>query len=84
MERKISLGDTIDDFCPKCRLILNHGVVAMVDDEVKQVRCLTCSNEHSYRHARDTRRKKDTKKSLFDQVLSGMPGQQSTGSKRKK
>jgi len=83
MERKISIGDTIDDFCPRCRLILNHGVVAMVDDEVKKTRCLTCTNEHNYRHAKDTRRKKESKASLFDQILSGMPGQSSDGKKRK-
>lgn len=84
MEKKISLGDMIDDFCPRCRLILNHGVVAMVEEEVKKTRCLTCNNEHNYRHAKDTRRKKNTKSSLFDQVLSGMPGHKTDGSKRKK
>ena len=84
MERKISLGDMIDDFCPKCRLIMNHGVVAMVEEEVKKTRCLTCNNEHNYRHAKDTRRIKDSKNSLFEQVLSSMPGHQKTGSKRKK
>ncbi len=84
MERNISLGDMIDDFCPRCRLILNHGVVAMVEDEVKKTRCLTCNNEHNYRNAKDTRRKKDSKSSLFDQVLSGMPGHKTDLSKRKK
>jgi RNase P subunit RPR2 len=84
MEKKISLGDMIDDFCPRCRLILNHGVVAMVEQEVKKTRCLTCQNEHPYRHAKDTRRKTNSKSSLFDQVLSGMPGHQKTGSKKKK
>ena len=27
------LGDVIDDYCVKCKRIMNHSVVSMVDDE---------------------------------------------------
>jgi len=84
MEKKTRLGDMIDDFCPHCRLILNHGVVAILDDEVKKTRCLTCQNEHPYRHAKDSRRKKDDRKSLFDQILAGMPKASGPPSSKKK
>ena len=38
---------------------------------MKKTRCLTCQNEHPYRHAKDARRKKESKKALFEQVLAG-------------
>jgi hypothetical protein len=73
-EREIQLGDEIDDYCTKCRLLTNHGVVAIVGGEVKKVRCNTCLFEHEYRHGKGGRkRKKDDVKSLFEQVLKGMP-----------
>ncbi|HEU4401622.1 MAG TPA: hypothetical protein VFT43_05905 [Candidatus Polarisedimenticolia bacterium] len=71
-QRRVRLGDVIDDYCPRCRLIMNHGVVGMVGDEVKKVRCNTCLSEHQFRHGQlPTRRKSETKK-LFDEVLKGI------------
>ena len=70
--RKARLGDVIDDHCSRCRLVMNHGVVGIVEGEVKKVRCLTCYYEHPYRHGRAGRsqdRKKREMKKLFDQVL---------------
>ena len=48
--RRVRLGDVIDDYCSHCRLIMNHGVVGMVGDEVRKVRCNTCMWEHQFRH----------------------------------
>ena len=45
------LGDTIDDYCPRCRLLLNHAVASLVDGKVVKVICQTCHSEHPYRHA---------------------------------
>lgn len=75
MKKVPRIGEVIDDWCPRCRLLLNHGVVGMVDDEVKKVRCLTCDHEHPYRHGKGKRRKKESEdiKSLFDQLLKTMP-----------
>jgi hypothetical protein len=72
--RRVRLGDVIDDYCPRCRLIMNHGVVGMVGDEVKKVRCNTCLSEHQYRHGRLPKQRRDEKKKLIDEVLKGMPG----------
>ncbi len=72
--RKPRLGDVLDDHCSRCRLLMNHGVVGIVEGEVQKVRCLTCHHEHSYRHGRAGRsqdRKKREMKKLFDQVLRG-------------
>ncbi|MBK6516380.1 MAG: hypothetical protein IPM79_01900 [Polyangiaceae bacterium] len=42
-------GGEIDAFCTKCKMDLNHRIVAMVGDDVKRVKCLTCDGEHNYR-----------------------------------
>jgi hypothetical protein len=59
-ERRLRLGDILDDYCPRERRITNHAVVAMIDDEVKQTRCTTCDADHDYKQARipPQRRKK--------------------------
>ena|SRR5262245_211579 len=70
--RRIRLGDVIDDYCTRCGLIMNHGVVGMVEDEVRKVRCNTCMSEHLYKHARLPKRKRDQTAKLFDEVLRGL------------
>jgi hypothetical protein len=61
-QRRLRLGDILDDYCPRERRITNHAVVAMIDDQVKQTRCTTCDADHEYKQARipPPRRKKDT------------------------
>ena len=51
-QRRLRLGDVLDDYCPRERRITNHAVVAMIDDTVKQTRCTTCDAEHEYKEAR--------------------------------
>src|SRR5437868_12672861 len=61
-QRRLRLGDILDDYCPRERRITNHAVVAMIDDQVKQTRCTTCDADHDYKQARipAPRRKKDS------------------------
>src|SRR5688500_13433617 len=67
-QRRLRLGDILDDYCPRERRITNHAVVAMIEDEVKQTRCTTCDADHEYKQARvPVRRKKDG-------ALPGEPG----------
>lgn len=68
---EIRLGDIIDDHCSRCRLLTNHSVVSLLDQEVKKVRCRTCSHEHDYRHGRAGTRKRQ-KLSAFDEVLASI------------
>jgi hypothetical protein len=75
-DRPLRLGDVIDDYCPRCRLLLNHDVASMAGTDVAKVTCRTCYNTHDYRHAQvppRRRSKKDDAKSLMDQVLASMP-----------
>jgi hypothetical protein len=76
-DRTPRLGDVIDDYCPRCRLLLNHDVTSLYDDQAAKVTCRTCHNTHDYRHAlvppkRKSARKED-KQSLLQQVLASMP-----------
>ena len=73
-QRRLRLGDTLDDYCPRERRVTNHAIVAMIEDDVKQTRCTTCDAEHAYKGARVPRRRKkdDTPAALFKEVLAGM------------
>lgn len=51
-QRRLRLGDVLDDYCPRERRITNHAVVAMIEDTVKQTRCTTCDAEHEYKQAK--------------------------------
>jgi hypothetical protein len=60
-QRRLRLGDILDDYCPRERRVTNHAVVAMIEDQVKQTRCTTCDADHEYKQARvPARRKKET------------------------
>ena len=75
-DRPIRLGDVVDDYCPRCRLLLNHDVASLYQGAVAKVTCRTCYNTHDYRHGEvpaKRKSKKDDKKSLIEQVLAGMP-----------
>lgn len=60
-QRRLRLGDILDDYCPRERRVTNHVVAAMIEDEVKQTRCSTCDADHEYRQAKvpPPRRRKD-------------------------
>ena len=66
----IRLGDIIDDYCTRCRLLTNHSVVSMLDGVVSRVRCRTCQHEHEYRHGKGGGRKQ--KLSAYEQVLASL------------
>jgi len=76
-DRAPRLGDVIDDYCPRCRLLLNHDVTSLFGAEVAKVTCRTCHNAHDYRRAQVPARRKAAqapdKKSLIEQVLASMP-----------
>jgi hypothetical protein len=73
-QRRLRLGDILDDYCPRERRVTNHAVVAMIEENVKQTRCTTCDAEHPYKGARVPRqRKKETPAALYKEVLAGMP-----------
>jgi hypothetical protein len=78
-QRRLRLGDILDDYCPRERRLTNHAVVAMIEEDVKQTRCTTCDAEHVYKGGKvPRRRKKETPDTLFKEVLAGMPDTESS------
>jgi hypothetical protein len=69
-EPSYRLGDLIDDYCMRCRLVLNHAVASMVGDQVVKVICQTCYSEHAYQHGKVVKKKPGGRTTLFDQVLA--------------
>ena len=45
----LSVGDNIDAYCLKCKLVLAHVIMFKVDGVVNRVKCKTCGAEHKYR-----------------------------------
>jgi hypothetical protein len=74
-QRQLRLGDVLDDYCPRERRITNHAIVAIVGQEVRQTRCVTCEAEHEYKQAKvpPQRRKPPAPGALYQDVLGGMP-----------
>jgi hypothetical protein len=73
-QRRLRLGDILDDYCPRERRLTNHVVVAMIEEDVKQTRCSTCDAEHPYKGGKvPRRRKQETPTALYKEVLAGMP-----------
>jgi hypothetical protein len=73
-QRRLRLGDILDDYCPRERRVTNHAVVAMIEENVKQTRCTTCDAEHPYKGGQAPRRKKkEAPSALYKEVLAGKP-----------
>jgi hypothetical protein len=69
--REHRLGDIIDDYCVKCKQIMNHAVVSMLNADPAKVRCRTCHSDHDYRHEQAPPPKVDMRKAaLFQEVLA--------------
>jgi hypothetical protein len=75
MMRASRLGDDIDDFCVKCKRVMNHAVVSLLGDDPAKVRCRTCHSDHDFRHEQPPPPKVDPRKAaLFNQVLANVTG----------
>src|SRR5580658_4981927 len=70
MQRDIRLGDDIDDFCVRCKRVMNHAVVSVIAGAPAKVRCRTCHSDHDFRHEQPPPPKVDARKAaLFQEVL---------------
>jgi len=68
--REPRLGDDIDDFCVRCKRVMNHNIVSVVNGAPAKVRCRTCHSDHDFRHEQPPPPKVDLKKqALFSEVL---------------
>src|SRR5271157_2404337 len=68
--REPRLGDDIDDYCVRCKRIMNHSVVSVINAEPAKVRCRICHSDHDFRHEQAPPPKVDSRKqALFNEVL---------------
>lgn len=49
MAKAATAGGEIDSWCTKCRMVLNHRVIAMVGTKPVRVECSTCNSHHNFR-----------------------------------
>jgi hypothetical protein len=74
-QRRYRPGDVLDDYCPRERRITDHAIVAMIDDRIKQTRCVVCDAEHEYKDGKvPPQRRKKSQSALYSQVLDGLNG----------
>src|ERR1041384_2700998 len=68
--RDVRLGDDIDDYCVRCKRVMNHDVVSVLDGKPAKVRCRTCHSDHDFRNEQPPPPKVDPRKAaLFNEVL---------------
>src|ERR1700722_12119592 len=68
--REPRLGDDIDDFCVRCKRVMNHAVVSVINATPAKVRCRTCHSDHDFRHEQAPPPKVDARKAaLYNEVL---------------
>src|SRR5262245_26441880 len=68
--REIRLGDDIDDFCVRCKRVMNHNVVSVLNGAPAKVRCRTCHSDHDFRNEQPPPPKVDARKAaLYKEVL---------------
>jgi hypothetical protein len=83
---ELRLGDEIDDYCSRCRMITNHSIVSLVGGGPAKVRCRTCYHEHDYKQAQIPAKKDVKKAALFKEVLSSIspspPDEEEAGGKK--
>lgn len=49
MSKPLKTGGEVDSWCTKCKLVLNHRIIAMVGGTPVRVECSTCGSHHNYR-----------------------------------
>jgi hypothetical protein len=49
MSKPLRAGGEVDAWCTKCKLVLNHRIIAMVGPIPARVECSTCNSHHNFR-----------------------------------
>jgi len=62
MLEKMSAGENIASYCTKCKLVLDHAIIAMDGETIAKVKCKTCGSAHKYRTEADAKKIRSTKK----------------------
>jgi hypothetical protein len=62
MIEKYSAGENIAAYCTKCKLVLDHAIVALEGETIAKVKCKTCGSAHKYRSSQDAKKTRATAK----------------------
>ncbi len=62
MLEKRSAGETISSYCTRCKLGLDHVIVAMEGELIAKVKCRTCGSTHKFRDPADVKKSRTVKK----------------------
>jgi hypothetical protein len=49
MTKVLKTGGEVDSYCTKCKMILNHRIIALLGTVPANVECSTCRSHHKYR-----------------------------------
>ena len=71
MNRKLSAGDIVEARCTRCKAVLNHRIIAMVEDRIVRVECNTCGGAHNYHQPATKEPRTATKKSASETPATG-------------
>ena len=72
MQERYLAGDNIASYCTKCRINLDHTIVAMDGDAIVKVKCRTCGSAHKFRNPAKAPKPRSTKASS-GRVLRPLP-----------
>jgi len=75
MTDKISTGGDIDAYCTKCKLNLEHFVLAIVAGAVVKVKCKTCGSIHRFKGTPAARPKATKKESTSSRTFVSVQAQ---------
>ena len=72
MQEKNSVGQNIDSYCGKCKLILDHTIMIMDGETMARVRCKSCGSSHKFRSPLELQkvRKPRVKKDIGDEATA--------------
>lgn len=62
MLEKYSAGENVASWCTKCKISLDHVVVAMEGEAIAKVKCKTCGSTHKFKNPADVKKPRVSKK----------------------
>ena len=62
MLEKYQAGENIVSYCTKCKVNLDHAIVAMDGESIVKVKCKTCNGTHKFRNPAEVRKTRAPRK----------------------
>ncbi len=83
MTKPTRAASEVDAYCTKCKMDLNHRIIAMDGPKIVRVECLTCRGHHNYRKPM-SERDEPTPRSGRTRTASSSPPRRASVSDHKK